>query len=39
MKTEADSNDITEYTRDNKPATGMFCFYLCNFSLLNCSVT
>ena len=24
MKTEADSNDITEYTHDYKPVAGMF---------------
>ena len=26
MKTEADSNDITEYTHYDKPTTGMFDF-------------
>jgi len=26
MKTEADSNDITEYTPDYKPTVGMFEF-------------
>jgi len=26
MKTEADSNDITEYAPDYKPTTGMFDF-------------
>ena len=37
MKTEADSNDITVYTHDDKPTTGMFRFYLCN--ILHLTVT
>jgi len=34
MKTEADSNDITEFSLDYKPSIGKPCLFLCNrFSL------
>jgi len=29
IKTEADSNDITECPHDDKPTTGMFSFSVC----------
>jgi len=29
IKTEADSNDITECSHDDKPTTGMFSFFVC----------
>jgi len=44
MKTEADSNDITEYPHDDKPSTGMFVIcYAINSTLyttlcLTCSM-
>ena len=34
MKTEADSNDITEYTPDYKPTTGMFYFLFAHIDRL-----
>ena len=38
MKTEADSNDITEYTPDYRPSTGMFYFpYAAFMSLTYCT--
>ena len=37
IKTEADSNDMTEYSHDDKPSTGVFHFpdsiFLAFFSL------
>jgi len=39
MKTEADINDITQYTADYKPTTGMFRFsyaaFMCLFNILH----
>ena len=32
VKPEADSNDVTEFSRDDKPSTGMFGFYGHSFS-------
>ena len=32
MKTEADSNDITEYMHDDNTTTGLFGFYQFNIS-------
>ena len=31
IKTEADSNDITEYSLDDRPSTGMFVFIILYF--------
>ena len=31
IKTEADSNDFTEFPYDEKPCAGMFCFILFNY--------
>ena len=35
-ETEADSNDITEYPRHDKPSTGMFRLYDAIFSMFTC---
>jgi len=43
VKTEADSNDITECSHDDKPTIGMFCYSLqshisCSFSCFHLSI-
>jgi len=36
IKTEADSNDMAEYSQDDKPSTGMLDLRLCSVVKLTC---
>jgi len=37
IKTEADSNDMTEYSHDDKPSNGVFHFHILRFYLFGVS--